>query len=211
MSDTIDKKHSKDCIIQTASRLFAKLGLDKCSTREIAKDSDSNISLISYYFGGKEGLYKEVMREHALEVKKNVQGMVEEIDTQPITKEMFVKNITFMIDHMIQTHNKNPEVFKIFAREKLAGFPHSREIHAEIFYPLITQFFKLFKSGQAQGFVKKDVHPALFFISLSEAIWGFYMLMECDTPLVGDCKDLLANPELLRDQFMNIYLKGVLE
>lgn len=197
--------------MQTASRLFAKLGLDKCSTREIAKDSDSNISLISYYFGGKEGLYKEVMREHALEVKKNVQGMVEEIDTQPITKELFIKNITFMIDHMIQTYNKNPEISKIFAREKLAGFPHSREIHAEIFYPLITQFFKLFKSGQAQGFVKKDIHPALFFISLSEAIWGFYILMECETPLVGDCQDLLDSPQKLRDQFMNIYLKGVLE
>lgn len=211
MSDVVDKKHSKHCIMQTASRLFAKLGLDKCSTREIAKDSDSNISLISYYFGGKEGLYKEVMREYALGVKADVQGIVNEIDNEPITKERFIKNITFMIDHMIDSHNKNPEVSKIFAREKLAGFPHSREIHAEIFYPLITQFFKLFKGGQAQGFIKKDIHPALFFISLSEAIWGFYMLMECETPLVGDCKDLLENSDLLREQFLKIYLKGVLE
>lgn len=197
--------------MHAASRLFAKLGLDKCSTREIAKVSDSNISLISYYFGGKEGLYKEVMREYALGVKMNVQGMANEIDTQPITKELFIKDITFMIDHMIQTQIKNPEVSKIFAREKLAGFPHSREIHAEIFYPLITRFFKLFESGQAQGFVKKDVHPALFFITLSEAICGFYMLMECETPLVKDCQDLLDNPDRLRDQFMNIYLNGVLE
>ncbi len=211
MSDPIDKKHSKLCIMQAASRLFAKLGLDKCSTREIAKVSDSNISLISYYFGGKEGLYKEVMREYALEIKANVQEIVTGIDTQPITKELFIKDITFMIDHMIQTHIKNPEVSKIFAREKLAGLPHSREIHAEIFYPLITQFFKLFKTGQAQGFVKKDIHPALFFITLSEAIFGFYMLMDCQTPLVGDCQDLLDNPSLLRDQFMKIYLKGVLE
>lgn len=197
--------------MQTASRLFAKLGLDKCSTREIAKDSDSNISLISYYFGGKEGLYKEVMREYALEVKKNVQDMVDEIDNQPITKEMFVKNVTFMIDHMIESHTKNPEVSKIFAREKLAGFPHSKEIHAEIFYPLITRFFKLFKGGQEQGFVKKDIHPALFFISLSESIWGFYMMMESETPLVDDCKELVGNPQMLRDQLIKIYLKGVLE
>lgn len=212
MSDVIDKKDAKHCLLQTAASLFAKLGLDKCSTREIAKASDSNISLISYYFGGKEGLYKEVMREHALKVKENVQHVVSDIDSKPITKEMFINSVTFMIDHMINSHLENPELSKIFAREKLAGFPHSKEIHAEIFYPLITQFFKLFKAGQKQGFVKKNINPALFFITLSEAVWGFYMLMDSGgTPLVDDCKELIESPQTLRDQLIKIYLTGVLE
>lgn len=56
MSSSPDPKpDSKLCIMRAAVTLFAKLGLDKCSTREIAKQSDSNISLISYYFGGKRG------------------------------------------------------------------------------------------------------------------------------------------------------------
>ncbi len=56
------QQDSKICILQVAAKLFAKLGLDKCSTREIAKEAKANISLISYYSGGKEGLYREVMR-----------------------------------------------------------------------------------------------------------------------------------------------------
>jgi AcrR family transcriptional regulator len=92
MSNSDNVNDSKNCIIQSAAALFAKLGLDKCSTREIAKKSDSNISLISYYFGGKEGLYKEVMRSHALKIKDEVKELVESFESKPVTREVFIQD-----------------------------------------------------------------------------------------------------------------------
>ncbi|BDU69094.1 transcriptional regulator [Geothrix oryzae] len=53
---------SRDCLIQAALRCFAKYGYDATSIRLIASMAGKNSSLISYYFKGKEGLYREVFR-----------------------------------------------------------------------------------------------------------------------------------------------------
>jgi AcrR family transcriptional regulator len=212
MSTANDSKtDSRFSILDVATRLFAKLGLDKCSTREIAKHSDINVSLISYYFGGKEGLYKEVLRNHALKIKEGVQETVDNFDTVSLTREKFVTDMTTVVDHLIQSQLHNPEMTKIIAREKLAGFPHAKDIHLEIFYPLIQKFYRLFEAGQKLGFVKKEINPALFFLVLSESICGVFNMMECDLALTRDCETIFKDPEALRQQIISIYLTGVLQ
>ena len=210
MSDISDKPELKHCILAAAANLFAKLGLDKCSTREIAKQSDANISLISYHFGGKEGLYKEVMRAHALEIKANAQEVLSKIDLTKLDKETFVFHMEQVIGNIIATRLKNPEVSQILSREKLAGMPFSKDIHEEIFYPLVQHFFRLVKTAQEKGFVKKEINPALFFIAMSEAIWGYYEIMSCNTNLSKDCGEYLNDPEKLKKQILSIYITGVL-
>jgi AcrR family transcriptional regulator len=205
------KTDSKFCILGVATRLFAKLGLDKCSTREIAKQSDINVSLISYYFGGKEGLYKEVLRNHALKIKEGVQKTVDNFEFTSLTREQFIDDMSQVVDHLIQSQLHNPEMTKIIAREKLAGFPHAKEIHSEIFYPLIQKFYRLFEAGQRAGFVKKEVSPALFFLILSESICGVFNMMEVDLPLTRDCEKFFKDPAILRQQIISIFLTGVLQ
>ncbi|MBY0555024.1 TetR family transcriptional regulator [bacterium] len=212
MSSTPDSKlDSKLCIIKAAARLFAKLGLDKCSTREIAKQADSNISLISYYFGGKEGLYKEVMRNYALEIKASAQGLVEQMQKTEMTKEVFMYDLGQVIENIITTRQNNPEMSQIFSREKLAGMPYSKEIHKEIFYPLILNFYKIIQLGQKKGYVKESVNPALLFIMMSESIWGFYEVMDCQILLSHDCDEVSKDPAKLKQQILDIFLTGVLK
>lgn len=205
-----DKLDSRLCIIKAAASLFASLGLDKCSTREIAKKADSNISLISYYFGGKEGLYKEVMRTFALEVKENAQSIVSNMKAEDLTRDHFLSIMDKVVTDMIASHNKNPEMVQIFAREKLAGMPYAKEIHEEIFYPLVKNFYNLVAEGQAKGFIRKEINPALFFIMLSEGISGFFEIMSCKTKFTEDCENFLLSNEELKKQILNIYVMGVL-
>lgn len=54
-------KDSKNKLLKTAFELFALRGIDGVSTREIVREAGVNIHAISYYFGGKEGLYKAVI------------------------------------------------------------------------------------------------------------------------------------------------------
>lgn len=212
MADVKDPKaDSRFCILGEAAKLFAKLGLDKCSTREIAKHSDINVSLISYYFGGKEGLYKEVIRNHAIQIRDGVKDMVDEFDKQELTKELFIADISHMVDHMIQSQWQNPEMAKIIGREKLAGFPHAKETHTEIFYPLIQRFYRLFETGQEKGFVKKEISAPIFFMTLMEAICGTFNMKDCDLPLTRDCESIVNDPVALRNQIISIYLTGVLK
>lgn len=204
------KQDAKKCILEAAAKLFSKCGLDKTSTRDISKDSHSNISLISYHFGGKEGLYREVIREFAEKVRDKVQPTISEFRAQPMTRELFMKEVETMVGNMIEMRTSHPEISVILAREKIEGMPLSKDVHAEIFYPMIQNFFEMFKAAQAKGIVKPGLHPALFFIILSEGVFGFYELMDCETQINKDCEEFVKDPILLKKQVVDIFLTGVL-
>ena len=60
MKQKIDE-NSKEKILNTAIKLFAQKGFDGTSIREICKSANINICMISYYFGGKQELYQEII------------------------------------------------------------------------------------------------------------------------------------------------------
>ncbi len=204
------KVYSKLCILEAAAKLFSKLGVDRTSTREISKESKSNISLISYHFGGKEGLYKEVMKEFALKIQSKYCDAPLMDDKKTVTREAFTEEVQRIVDHMIDMRLSHPEISIMMAREKIEGMPLSREIHEEIFYPLMRSFFHLFKLAQDNKIVKADLNPALFFILLSEGIFGFYEVMDCKTSLHKDCENLLNDKTKLKKQIVDLYLAGAL-
>ena len=204
------QQDSRNCILSVAAKLFAKLGLDKCSTREIAKLSNSNISLISYYFGGKEGLYREVMRSCALEIREHVQGRIDSLKHFPMTEKLFRQEVESVIESFIFFRTKYPEVSQIFAREKLTHLQHSQQIHQEIFYPLVQSFIQTFERAQKAGFVKKDINPALFFSLMSEGIWGFFEIQSCPTPLASEFTAIASDPKKLKNQIAKIFIEGAL-
>jgi len=56
----------QDCrrkLIAASTPLFARKGLHGVNVRTLAKAAGVNLSMISYYFGGKSGLYAAVLEE----------------------------------------------------------------------------------------------------------------------------------------------------
>lgn len=49
-------------LVEAATRVFAAHGYERGSVREIAAAAQANVAAISYHFGGKAGLYREVLR-----------------------------------------------------------------------------------------------------------------------------------------------------
>lgn len=201
---------AKKCLLQAAAKLFSRQGLEKTSTRDLAKESNSNISLISYHFGGKEGLYKQVMREFALEVQNNATTMLKEFENKEMTKEIFIEEMNFIVNNMISMRMKHPEICTILAREKIEGLPLSKEIHNEIFYPLANKFFTLFSKAQDKKIVRPDINPALFFALLSEGIFGFFQTLSNETQFKKEYSTLIEDTEKLKKQILSVYLQGAL-
>ncbi len=56
-----EKEKSKQRILKSATKLFAQKGFDGVGIREICKDANVNICMISYFWGGKEGLYQGIL------------------------------------------------------------------------------------------------------------------------------------------------------
>ena len=47
-------------ILRAAERVFGRRGIDAASVREIAKEANINIAMISYYFGSKDKLVEQL-------------------------------------------------------------------------------------------------------------------------------------------------------
>lgn len=61
MSGTVNMREK---MVEAATILFTNKGFDGTSVREIAKKAGGNVSLISYYFGGKQGLLEALMTDY---------------------------------------------------------------------------------------------------------------------------------------------------
>ncbi len=67
--------NTKERLIEVALELFAIHSYEGVSTRQIVDKAKVNISAITYYFGGKEGLYKAVI-ESKIDLFENKMGPV---------------------------------------------------------------------------------------------------------------------------------------
>src|SRR3974377_670267 len=54
---------TRERIIKAAERLFAEAGYDGTSVRAIVAKAKVNQAAVNYHFEGKDGLYREVLRE----------------------------------------------------------------------------------------------------------------------------------------------------
>lgn len=67
----IDRLHkmndidSRNKILNTAIKLFSTKGFRETSVREISREAGVNVSMVSYYFGGKDGLLETIINEIA--------------------------------------------------------------------------------------------------------------------------------------------------
>ncbi|MCK8787673.1 TetR family transcriptional regulator [Roseomonas sp. NAR14] len=59
---------TQDRLLDAAEDLFSRSGFDAVSTREICRQANVNLALLSYHFGGKEALFEQVIARRAEEV-----------------------------------------------------------------------------------------------------------------------------------------------
>ena len=62
------ERETRQRLIESATRLFAERGFAKVTVREICKAARANVAAVNYHFGGKNGLYQEIV--HARKAPK---------------------------------------------------------------------------------------------------------------------------------------------
>lgn len=56
-----DAEARRDRLIKAAAQIFARDGFEKAGLRDICLKAQANLAAVKYYFGSKEGLYREVL------------------------------------------------------------------------------------------------------------------------------------------------------
>jgi AcrR family transcriptional regulator len=102
-------------IVEVAERLFAQKGFAGTSVRDIAKEADVNVSMISYYFGSKEKLIEALFSIRAGESSARIENIISNTELTAVQK------MNIMIDNVIDKFLENQCFHNIMMREQLSS------------------------------------------------------------------------------------------
>jgi TetR/AcrR family transcriptional regulator len=202
---------AKQDILSHARSLFAKKGFDGVSVREIAKESGQNISMISYYFGSKEGLYKEIISDHMLKVGGAVHKLFASDPNKEMTAKSFKAEIRSLANIIISMKAENPDMMSIMMRERVNGLPFARDLHEQAIGPIAEQVIEVFKEAQKKKIIRSNFDPGSFLGILFEAIIGYMVSYECGLRAFKRGFELPKDKEKFLDFLTDLFLEGIMK
>jgi len=207
---TTEDLGAKARLMDVAAKLFAEKGLDGTSVRDIAKEAGLNLSLVSYYFGGKDGLYLELITSFAMNMKKQMEQIIAMFESEDINQESVQKILLAMVESSSKIRQNHPHMGKIMQRERIAGLPFAREIYEKTFMPVGEALIQQVTKAQKKGVIRKELNPLLIFIFLQESIIGFHNMMDCHLNITQTPLGKTKNFKDYQNQLVTIFIKGIL-
>lgn len=208
-ADSKDTARTK--LIQEAGRLFADLGFEGVSTREIAKAAHVNISLISYYFEGKEGLYMAVFEDFAVKAQSNMITMVDELKAPDMTRQSFEKTMKTIVQKMVHLKTEAPYASILMMREIMNGCPRTKDFIDRQMGSMAMGLISYIEAAQKKGFVKTEIHIPTLFISLVHSVDTYTMAGRIDTVLSRKLYKIPKDIDKFTEQIQRIFIEGVLK
>lgn len=142
-------KEKKDAIIATAKELFFQHGIAKTSIADIAKKAKVSQVTIYNYFGSKNTLLLEVMKQH----------MIHGLNAG---EELFLEDIPFkdkIKKALGMKRNQAPVMSKDFFDSIPWSDPDMQNLYQEMRTKSLTFAQKMFEQGKAEGVF----HPSITF------------------------------------------------
>lgn len=92
-------------LLSTAARMFAERGFAKVTVRDICKKARANVAAVNYHFGGKLGLYHEVIQSAMREMQATTDAAREAGERQPPEAQLRAYIDVFL--HRVVTNRDN--------------------------------------------------------------------------------------------------------
>lgn len=153
-------------ILFGAERLFAEKGFEGTSIREISREANVNISMISYYFGSKEKLFERIFEyrmNESLSFAKEIlaNSEINEWEKLMIVINRYINRVKklktfYVILQREQLTNKNENIVKILEDSK-KGF---LSIYTQIIEAGLEK--KVFKNNIRVEFLHSTISGTIF-------------------------------------------------
>jgi AcrR family transcriptional regulator len=109
---------TRHALLHHAADVFAEKGFDRASVREITRRADANQAAITYHFGGKDALYREVLKLAVAALTESSLLDENAIDTLP--REEAVRLFIRQQVTALLKHDELARYLRIFAWETVA-------------------------------------------------------------------------------------------
>jgi len=194
----MSRQDSRSRILAAATPMFARHGLNGVSVRSLASASKVNLSMISYYFGGKEGLYTEILKEQ-FEGFRYIDDIAKR-DLPPLEKcEMYLRGT-------IRRYREHPYLLRYYVSELTNPTPCFKTIVRPTVQRVLKVLRETIEKGISRRRLRKTLSPADGTLALAGMI-NFYFLV---APAArGFVEDHPGRDEELVSHFMDILKRGI--
>lgn len=153
---------SRDKLIEAAITLFSERGYEGTSVTDLVEQSQVNVSLISYHFGGKRGLLEAVLNTVAHDKLVQANRFLCKSDT--ITE--FKVRIENFLEELCLFFTEQAPLIKLFLSELEQGSEDAEKGFNVAYSDLITSFEKFLKDAQGMGFVRKTPNARILLVQV---------------------------------------------
>jgi TetR/AcrR family transcriptional regulator len=195
----MDKNDRRTKLMFTATRLFAERGLNGVSIRELSRSAGMSISMISYYFGGKAGLYSSVLEEQFacfeyIEVIRN-------LDAGPL------KKIEEYIRWTIVRHRNNPYLLRFYTSELTNPTPYFATIVQPAIAKVIQILVEIIDGGIRDRQFRTDLNPVDTVLAMAGMVNYYFLSTLATREFINHSPE---RDEELIQHYMDIFTKGIL-
>lgn len=195
----MDRNELRNKLISIATGLFAERGLHGVSIREISKAAGVSISMISYHFGGKEGLYSSVLQEQFSGF-----GHIEEINNADADA---LSKIEAYIRWTIVRHREKPYLLRFYTSE----LTNPTQFFSLIVQPAIGKVIRILvqiiEEGISCNRFRKDLNPADTVLAMAGMVNYYFLSTLATQELVNHSPE---RDDVLIRHYMDIFTKGIL-
>lgn len=199
MDDKVDKKDLKQSIISTATRLFAERGLNGVSIRELSTAAGVSISMISYYFEGKEGLYSSVLQEQF--------ACFEYLQTIKAKKADPLEKIEDYIRWSIQRNREYPFLLRYYTSELTNPTRHFSATVQPALERALHTLMDIIKDGIDKKQFRDELNPEDTALAMAGMVNYYFLSTLATEKLVNHSPE--RDEELIR-HYMDIFTKGLI-
>jgi len=189
-------------LIAVATPLFATKGFAGVSIRELTVAAQINVSAISYYFNGKEGLYQAVLKEQLAPIPEALQLAKDRESLSPTGR------LTFYAEQVAGIHARRPFLARFIQSEIINpteyGGPIIESHLAQAFHFMNTAL----QEGVATGEFRPDLDSTYATISLAGILNFYFMTRPLIQKLLPLTKHTNSESQYTAHAF-RVYLQGI--
>lgn len=161
-------------ILATALQVFAERGFDGARTRDIAEQAGANLGLITYYFGNKDGLWREAVASAFAELQREIAEATAAHAADGERRQL--EQVARRFIHFVA---RRPEFMRLMNDEGKYDGPRMEWLVDTFVRPMHEGLRVMTERGQAAGFLPNVPPASLHYIMLGAAGLIFSQAPEC--------------------------------
>lgn len=167
---------SSERIYKAATALFARKGYEGTSIRDIAAAVGLSVSTVNYHVGGKESLYREILRRTYVMEYELFSPLIASVDDHVLQD---VNALRYFFKHFIDVFLKRivdePDTYRLWTFHFLEESEMLKEMDREFSQPFYQMILNLAQRARQAGAISgSDAYLKMFIVSVAWMLHGYF-------------------------------------